>query len=177
MTPLPTSAPTLCPFAVEDLISVNYGGDMLTNKGLVVHVQEGDYSLFEWFDDPAAQVSSHFWISKSGRLEQYVLVGREAWAQVLGNASYVSVETEGYTTEPLTYAQQGTLASLIAWGHMAYGWPLQLVDHGGEGITTHAHYPSELPDPAWGDHACPGHLRSLQLPKVLDAARAIARPI
>lgn len=163
--------------ATQRPIDVNHGGPMLEQRGLVVHVQEGLSSPWGWFNDPAAEVSSHLWIGRDGTVEQYVPLDEIAWAEVLGNPYYLSVETEGFTPEPLSYAQQGSLAALIAWGHTELGWPLRLVDHGGNGITTHAHYPSEVPDPAWGGHACPGHLRSLQLPKILQAADAIARPI
>lgn len=161
---------TICPFANYLPISTNTGGPMAQNIGLVVHVQVGDNSLYGWFNNPNAQVSAHFWVSKTGTLEQYVPCDVEAWAEVDGNSSYLSVETEGYPTEPLTLPQMTTLARLIGWGNTAFGWPLALVDHGGRGITTHAHYPSGVPDPAWGDHACPGTLRSEQLPAVLSLA-------
>jgi hypothetical protein len=143
---------------------------MVANYGLVVHVQVGTGSLHEWFNTPTSEVSAHFWVSKTGVLEQYVLVGRVAWAEMAGNDYYISVETEGLPTEPLMDAQVVTLARLIVWGHEQFGWLLQLVDHGGQGITTHAHYPSGLADQSWGGHLCPGTIRSQQLPGVLSAA-------
>jgi hypothetical protein len=149
---------------------------MAENVGLVVHVQVGTGSLFGWFSNPAAEVSAHFWIDLDGSLEQYVPAGTTAWAEVEGNSSYLSVETCGFPEDPLTDSQCATLAKLVAWGHQSYGWPLELVDHGGQGITTHAFYPSGLPDPAYGDHACPGTIRSAQLPGVLLAATATIPP-
>ncbi len=167
----------ICPFANFRVIGGNQGPAMEELYGLVVHVQVGDGSLQEWFSNPASQVSAHFWVGQRGELEQYVDTAVQAWAEVDGNPHYLSVETEGVPTEALSYAQEGTLAALMAWLHAFLEMPLALVDHGGRGITTHAHYPSGDPDPAWGGHPCPGPLRTLQLPKVLDAAQAIARPL
>ena len=141
----------------------NYGGLMGSHTGLVVHVQQGDGSLFGWFNNPASQVSSHFWIAKTGVMEQYVDTDNQAWAQAAGNAGYLSVETEGLDSEPLTDPQLQNLAALIRWCHVTFGITPTMVDHGGVGVTTHAHYPSETPDPAWGGHPCPGSIRTAQL--------------
>ena len=143
-------------------------------KGLVVHVQVGTGSLFEWFDNPASEVSAHYWIRRDGYLEQYVNQFSEAWAEMAGNPDYLSVETEGQPAEALTLEQATALAKLLAWCHDDWGLLLKLVDHGGAGITTHAHYPSGVPDPAWGGHSCPGVVRSAQLPRVLEAAVALS---
>lgn len=148
----------------------NHGWGRPATVGLVVHVAEGNGSLFGWFDDPASQVSSHFWVSKAGAVEQYVDTQDTAWAQAAGNLEYLSVETEGFDTEPLTAAQGAALALLIGWCHQTFGIPLTMVDHGGRGITTHAFWPSGLPDPAWGGHPCPGKLRAGQLPTIVAAA-------
>jgi hypothetical protein len=145
---------------------------MSAHQGLVVHVQVGDGSGYGEFSDPTNEVSSTWQILKDGTVLQFVDADYIAWAQMAGNPDYNSVETEGYPTEPLTDAQCQALADLIVWGHRTYGWPLALVDHGGSGITTHAHYPSGVPDPAWGDHACPGPVRAGQLPAILSAAIA-----
>jgi N-acetylmuramoyl-L-alanine amidase len=169
--------PTLCPFADYRPIPCNTGGPMAENIGLVVHVQVGTGSLFGWFSNPAAEVSAHFWIDLDGTLEQYVEAGTTAWAEVEGNSSYLSVETCGFPEDPLTDEQCATLAKLIAWGHESYGWPLELVNHGGHGVTTHSFYPSGLPDPAYGDHPCPGLIRLAQLPSVLAAAIALVNPV
>lgn len=146
----------------------NHGGNMINQFGLVVHVQVGNGSLFEWFNNPASQVSAHFWISQEGNVEQYVPADTVAWAEMAGNDYYCSVETEGLPDEPLTDRQMHSLSLLMAWGHKTLGWKLELVDHGGKGITTHAHYPSTIPDPNWGGHACPGEIRTNQLPLVVE---------
>jgi hypothetical protein len=171
-----TTAPdnTQCAFA-QFLAVQNHGGGMLANMGLVVHVQVGNGSLYGWFNNPSSEVSAHFWVGQGGELEQYIPIGTEAWAEMAGNEYYISIETEGVPTDPLTDDQVNTLARLIVWGYREFGWHLDLVDHGGWGITTHAHYPSGLADPAWGGHLCPGTIRSEQLPRVLTTAKQIVQ--
>lgn len=104
--------------------------------------------------------------------EQYVDTARQAWAQAAGNAQYLSVETEGYDTEPLTAAQVSKLVELWDWVRTTYLLPNQTTDHGGRGLTTHAHYPSGIPDPAWGNHPCPGALRAASLPTIVTGQPA-----
>lgn len=58
----------------------NHGGPMQRHDGLVLHVQVGDGSLYGWFDDPGSEVSSHWWVAKDGRVEQYVDADTESWA-------------------------------------------------------------------------------------------------
>ena len=166
---------TLCPFAVWQQVA-NRSGPVSAHLGLVVHVQVGDGSCYGQFNDPASQASSTWQAMKDGTLLQFVDADVIAWTEAAGNPFYDSVETEGLPTEELTPAQCATLARLIAWGHRTFGWPLELVDHGGSGITTHAHYPSGAPDPAWGDHPCPGPLRAAQLPAIVAAAAELVAP-
>lgn len=156
-----------CPFAVQKPITANFGGVMGDVFGLVVHVQEGNNSLQGWFSNPAAGASSHFWVSKAGALEQYINTDSRSWAQGAGNGNYLSVETEGYDTEPLNGNQISMLARLFTWVHDEYGTPYVLVNHGYPGFTTHSFYPSGLPDPAWSNHPCPGNIRLNQLPAVI----------
>jgi hypothetical protein len=93
-----------------------------------------------------------------------------AWAEVAGNAGWISVETEGDPSTPLTQAQVASIGRLFQWLRGLYGFPSQTCDHDGTGLTTHAHYPSGIADPSWGGHPCPGPLRSAQLPAILAAA-------
>jgi hypothetical protein len=166
---------TVCPFAIMDPVA-NHSGVMSAHRGLAVHVQVGSGSCYREFNNPASQASSTWQCMKDGTLFQFVDADYIAWTEMAGNPDYDSVETEGTPDEPLTPAQCFTLAKLIAWGHKVYGWPLVLVDHGGSGITTHAHYPSGAPDPAWGGHPCPGSIRSAQLPGIVAAAKTLVAP-
>lgn len=158
-----------CPFATFRPVS-NAGGPISTIRGLVLHVQEGNGSLFGWFNNPASQVSAHFWAAKDGRLEQYVDTARIAWAQAAGNPNYLSVETEGFVGEPLTAAQIATVGRLLEWAAAEYGFPIVgPVPHGSVGFTAHCN-PDGTVDPSWGGHSCPGLIRLDQIPEILNAA-------
>jgi hypothetical protein len=152
---------------------VNHSGARTGRLGFVVHVQVGDGSCFAEFDRSSSQASSHFWISKSGVVEQYVETDLVAWAEMAGNGSYLSCEFEGLTTEAMTAAQLAAGAALIAWCATQDGFPLVGADHGGTGVTTHCHYPSGVADPAWGDHSCPGPIRLAQIPQLIAMAAAV----
>jgi peptidoglycan hydrolase-like protein with peptidoglycan-binding domain len=162
----------ICPFAVWMPV-VNHGDDVVAHQGLVVHVQMGDHSTYTQDNTVSSQVSNDFWCGKDGTLQQMVDTEKVAWTQMAGNAYYTSVETEGFVGDPLTDQQVAMLARLFVWGHETYGWPMQTCDHGGQGLTTHAHYDSGAPDASWGGHPCPGAVRSAQLPAILAAAQAL----
>jgi N-acetylmuramoyl-L-alanine amidase len=138
---------------------------MSAHLGLVLHVQEGNGGLQGWFSTTDA--SSTFWVSKTGRVEQYVDADLTAWAQGAGNSTYNSVETEGYTTEPLSEPQILALSELYRWGHEMYGWPYALSDTvGTRGFAWHG-----MGGAAWGGHvACPGDLRKAQRQTILALA-------
>jgi N-acetylmuramoyl-L-alanine amidase-like protein len=166
----------LCPFATYKPISTNHGAAMAEHIGLVLHVQQGDGSLYGFFDNPASEVSAHFWCGQDGALEQYLDTAVTAWAEVAGNASYLSVETEGFDTAPLTPPQVDTVGHLLAWAAGLYSFPLiGPVAHGQPGFTPHCN-PDGTPDPAWGDHPCPGTIRLGQMPAILAAAQSPTPP-
>ncbi|MEV8032294.1 N-acetylmuramoyl-L-alanine amidase [Streptomyces sp. NPDC086182] len=142
------------------------------HRGLVLHVQDGNNSPFGWFNNPASQSSSDFWVSKTGVIEQYVDTGVDyAWAQAAGNPYYASVETEGHPDEPLTPAQVDGVAKIYAWGHGEFAWPLTVVDStSAHGLTWHG-----VGGTTWGGHTgCPGDLRKAQRAKII--ARAAGAP-
>ncbi|GHF32617.1 N-acetylmuramoyl-L-alanine amidase [Streptomyces sp. NPDC001262] len=143
-------------------------GGVVEHRGLVLHVQLGDNSPYDWFNIEKSQASSDFWVSKHGVIEQFVETGTDrAWAQGKGNAYYASVETEGYPTEPLTDAQVEGVAKVYAWGRETFGWPLQVVDSTTEkGFTYHG-----AGGVAWCNHPdCPGALRKAQRPRIIALA-------
>jgi len=140
--------------------------------GLILHVQAGNNALSGWFNNPAAQASSTWWAGKAGGREQYGNPDADKfWAQSAGNATYHSVETEGYPNEPLTPQQIETVATIYAWGHARYGWPFQLAEKPGDkGLGWHG-----MGGSAWGGHTgCPGDLRKAQRPAILARAKQIA---
>ncbi|MER6031021.1 N-acetylmuramoyl-L-alanine amidase [Streptomyces sp. NPDC001851] len=144
---------------------------VLERRGLVLHVQAGTNSPFGFFNNPAKQVSSDFWVSTMGRIEQYVETGVDyAFAQHLGNPYYASVETEGHPDTPLTPAQVEGVAHIYAWGNSTFGWPLHVVDSTTQpGLTWHG-----VGGDAWGGHPhCPGDKRKAQRGRIIDRATEI----
>lgn len=162
----------LCPFATNRPV-IAHGGPIGTILGVVIHVTDGQGDPFNEFVNEANQVSSHFGIGNGqggmadGELEQYVDTGYESWAQMAGNRNYISVETEGVPSDPLTPAQVATFARLLAWLHQVHGIPLVVTDTPGEpGFITHGDGGVD-----WGDHIdCPGPYRSLQRAQIIAAA-------
>jgi N-acetylmuramoyl-L-alanine amidase len=158
-----------CPFA-KWLPVQNHGGPMMNHYGLVLHVQVGNGSLAGYFNNPASQVSAHFWASKIGELEQYVDTDQVAWAESAGNPNYLSVETEGYPNEPMTSDQILIVADLLVWCAKEYNFPIVgPVAHGAKGFTQHCNLDG-TPDPAWGNHTCPEAIRMRQMPTIISLA-------
>jgi hypothetical protein len=144
------------------------------HRGLVLHVQAGNNSPFGWFNNPASQASSDFWVGKDGTIEQYVNTGTDyAWAQAAGNPYYASVETEGQPGEPLTAAQVEGVAKIYAWGHKTFSWPLTVVDSTtAHGLTYHG-----VGGSAWGGHTgCPGDKRKAQRSAIIARAKQLVEP-
>ncbi len=148
----------------------NTAGDAIHPIGLVLHVQQGNGNLFGRFNDPASQVSATLWAGKAGQREQYVPSDVRAWAQAAGNATYDSIETEGFTTEPLTSAQIETVARAYADGVRTFGWALAVTDSPGHsGLILHADG-----GVAWGNHpGCPGALRAAARGQIIARTAAL----
>ncbi|MFC9585950.1 N-acetylmuramoyl-L-alanine amidase [Streptomyces yangpuensis] len=171
--PPPVEAPSVpaqpwMPEATLKPLSVNFTpGGLREVRGLVLHVQEGENSLHDRFSDPAVRSSAHFWVSQSGEIEQYVSAHDRAWAQGTGNPSWLSVETSGFASRPLTAHQVDSLARIYAWGMAQHGWPLAPAPTPlSRGLGIHS-----MGGRDWGGHACPGPLRSAQTGEILTAAR------
>lgn len=138
--------------------------------GWVLHVVEGNGSPYDMFNRNVVgeRKFSTGWVGKNGRVELYGSLFRESWAQVAGNTSYWSFETEGFTTEPLTNPQLWALARIHAALQIAAGQDYNhLANHPGEhGIGTHS-----MGGAAWGGHACPGTIRAAQRQLIIDRSK------
>lgn len=161
--------PTRYPGAVWRPVR-NWSGTLSgTPRGLIAHVQQGNGSLYGWFNTPATEVSAHLWVSKKGLVEQYVELDKRAWAQAAGNPYWLSVECEGFVEEDYTPAQVQRLAEIYAWGMETYGWPAQITDSPDRpGLGTH-----RMGGVAWGGHSCPGDLRADRRVLILSEALAL----
>ena len=127
--------------ATSRAISNNVGGNMASQRGLVLHHQAGNGSLYGWFNNPSAQVSAHFWVGKNGVIEQYVDTARVSWHGRDLNSNWVGVETEGCPggrDEPMTDAMFNALVRLYKEGARRHGWANQLASsNGGRGFGYH----------------------------------------
>lgn len=152
-------------------ISVNLGGRLSANLGLVLHHQAGNGSLHSFFNRPASRVSAHFWVGKQGQIEQYADTSRVTWHGRALNSRYVSVETEGCPLnpggqtardEPLTGPQLAALGRLYAEGARRHGWPNAMANANGQrGLGFHRMAVAT---------ACPCQLRLGARPEILRRA-------
>lgn len=144
-------------------------GPMHSHTGAVLHVNESDGNLFGWVSGDH-DVSCHFEVYKDGSMEQYLDTAVSSWCQMDGNADYISIETEGYHTEPLTSKQWHAIARLLAWLHVEHGIELKLAEKPGDpGFGWHG-----MGGAAWGGHTmCPGDKRRAERHGMLVRARAI----
>jgi hypothetical protein len=152
---------------------------MNSHLGVVIHVTAGEASPYNEFVNLANQVSSHFGImngrggTTDGHIEQYVDCDLASYAQENGNYDYISVETEGVPTEPLTDSQIVSFARIYVWLNQTYGIPFVVVDSPGQrGIINHSD--GGL---SWGGHPCPGDIRSAQRQKIVDLAKGLINPV
>ncbi|MFJ8900043.1 N-acetylmuramoyl-L-alanine amidase [Streptomyces sp. NPDC102370] len=140
-------------------------------RGVVVHIMAGTFEGTDsWFRNSAAQASSHFGTSKTGKLRQWVDTADRAWAQAGGNRQWLSVENEGKGGDTLTSAQLDANAKVLAWAHETYGVPLAVThDPNGKGLGYHA-----MGGSAWGGHtSCPGSRIVAQLAEIVARAKKL----
>jgi len=142
--------------------------------GVVVHIMDGSFDgTKSWFNNSGASASSHFGTRKDGYAEQWVDTKDKAWAQMAGNADYISVENEGVAGDSLTDGQISRVAEVLAWTHRTYGVPLQLANAPGErGLGWHG-----MGGIQWGGHFdCPGdHIRA-QFNEIISRASGNVSP-
>lgn len=149
----------------------NQGGPMSQQRGMVLHVMQGSLvGSVAWGKNPASQVSFHFGTSKAGAVQQLVDTDVTAWTQSAGNGSWVSVENEDFSGNPLNAAQLENVAQLYARGVREYAWPYALANGPGDrGLGYHA-----MGGVAWGNHPdCPGQPIIDQRSAILDRAAQI----
>jgi hypothetical protein len=152
--------------------TVNQAGPMVEHRGLVVHIAQGSYvGTVAWQRNPAAEVSSHFIVSKTGHIGQMVDTDVTAWTQAAGNGHWLSIENEGSIPAPLTAAQIEANAIIYARGVREYGWPLQLADTpSGRGLGYHSMGSHHGFADDWGHADCPGPAIIAQRQQILTRA-------
>lgn len=157
-------------------------------RGVVLHVAASEAtSLFGFFS--TADVDSHFYVAKDGTIEQYVDTDLQAYASMDGNATTISVETQGGVTnpdgEPWTPQQVAALARICRWAHDTEGVPLTVMPDSrpaSRGIGWHrlGVKPWVVPGgevwSAANGKRCPGDAKIAQVPAVVAAAQGSPTP-
>lgn len=156
-------------------ISVNFtqgrGGDSI--KKIVLHTTVGYGSPFNWFNNPSAQSSAHYWVGINGNVEQYVEDSDTAWHSGDGYINLQSIGIEhddrGVPYDSIrTDALYESSAQLVADICKRYNVPCQLVDGQDKwtwGINRHKEFAAT---------ECPA---GLDVDRIIKRANEILNPI
>lgn len=153
-------------------LSINYRAGGCDPRFIILHIMVGTLAGTDsWFRNPAAQVSAHFGVGKSGTVYQWVDTNDTAWHAAAANDRAIGIEHEGQPGDSLTPAQIEADTKICAWAHKAHGIPLTIAVHPGDpGLAWHG-----LGQVAWGNHPdCPGQRIVAQRPAILAAAEVPA---
>lgn len=129
--------------------SSNYSSGRTSDiSAVIIHVTQGAYAgTISWFQNPDAQVSSHYVIrSSDGEITQMVDEQDTAWHARDGNPYSVGIEHEGYVDDPAWFTDAMYRSSAALAAHVAdrYGFPKDR-----EHIVGHSEVPGN-------DHTDPG---------------------
>lgn len=157
-------------------------------RGVCLHVAVSEApSLFGFFSTSTSD--SHFYVNKAGVIEQYVDTDLVAYANADGNASLISVETQGGVTspdtEPWTDAQLDGLAAICRWARDVEGVPLQVMPDSRPtsrgigwhrlGVRPYVVSGGEVWSSSYGK-TCPGTRKISQVPEVVRRASPAPPP-
>lgn len=147
------------PDAKWEPVSGHNGGPLDKYLGVVLHVNDANsYDLRDFIQASSGQniVSCHFQVGKDGAVFQYVDTAVQAWCQGHGNATYLSIESEGKATDQATPQQVASIGRILHWCHETHGIPLILAEKPGDwGFGWHG-MGAANGDPLWGHALCPG---------------------
>lgn len=170
------------PGAIYRPVPAKGRGRRIKGRGICLHVAASEgASLFGYFS--TASSDSHFYVRRDGTIEQYVDTDFVAYANVAGNATLISVETQGGLTnadgEPWTPAQVAALGRLVRWAAAIDGFPIKPmpdsrptsrgVGYHRLGVKPWVVAGGELWSSAVGK-VCPGAAKIAQVPNVIAAA-------
>jgi murein DD-endopeptidase MepM/ murein hydrolase activator NlpD len=182
------------PKALKKPISHNYTRTVTGKDCVILHTaaSNGD-SLQAWFNNPSAQASSHFYVRKSGVVEQYIDSKYMSWANVQGNPRSVTIETEGIGNEEWTAKQVQAIVALCQWACKTHSIPIRQMASSAaseKGIGWHrlgcdGNYPTtgilrgrnqrgggqDWTGAAGYGRACPGDDRIKQMPAIIAAVK------
>lgn len=167
----------LCPFASHKLLPESATQPKIIPRIVILHSAAGRGSLYNFFKN-SSSLESHFWVSSTGVIEQYMDTNVRADANRHANGFAVSIETESTAaaTERWTPEQAAAIVRLTDWLCSSYAIPRRLCDRwDGSGIGYHIQFGAPGP---WTPVAksCPGPARIAQMPEIIAAVQKAAAP-
>lgn len=116
------------------------GTRITSHERVNLHVAASEAKSLRGFFNQPKRPSSHFYVRKDGTVEQYVDTDYRAEADLEGNATTISVETQGgvrnANAEPWTPEQVEALAQLFAWAVREHGIELRIADDSRPGASS-----------------------------------------
>lgn len=188
----------IAPFAKKKLISKWNKTPISRWRRMNLHVavseQESLYSMFSNSNSSC----SHFYVAKDGTIEQYIDTKYRSAADMNGNDSTISVETQGGVknpdSEPWTAAQVKSLIKLWAWARDTHKIKNQVAKNtqtndnsaglswhrlgvegnfaSRKGILSLSYKPGGIKYSSARGKICPGDAKILQIPKIWEAANS-----
>lgn len=167
---------SLYPKAAIRLLPESGTQPKITPRIVILHSAAGRGSLHGFFAN-SSNLESHFWVSGSGLVEQYMDTNRRADANLHANGYAVSIETESTVaaTERWTDRQAAAIVALVDWLCTEHEIPrVQVARPDGAGIGWHIMFGAPGP---WTpvSKSCPGPSRILQArDEIIPAVAAAA---
>lgn len=151
------------PHAAVRLLPESSRQPAIQPRAIILHSAAGRGSLYGFFRG-SSQLESHFWVSSTGLVEQYIDTEVRADANRNANNFAISIETESsvQATERWTPAQADAIVRLCVWLCDVHNIPKRQIDTPtGSGIGWHIMFGAPGP---WTPVAksCPGPARIVQ---------------
>lgn len=164
----------LYPPAVKKLIAPGVNDPRITARAVILHVAATEAgSLFNYFNGPSNGIESHFYVTRTGGVEQYRDTAFQADANRDANAFAISIETQGMAAGEWTPEQLASLRALIRWCHAVHGIPIvRCATWDGSGVGYHSQFTQWAGD----GRTCPGPDRIRQIPALIASAAASGSP-
>lgn len=148
--------------AVKKLVPHGSEDYAIVPRVIILHIAVSEATtLFHYFNGPSGGVESHFYVRRSGVVEQYRDTGTQADANEGANGFAVSIETQGLGHGEWGPEQMAAIKRLILWIASAHrNVPLVVVnDAYGSGVGYHVQFPG-----VWDNRGatCPGPDRQKQ---------------
>lgn len=175
-----TTKSGLCPFAVQKIIPPGSNDPAITPRAVILHVAVSmAASLFAFFRWKSGGIESHFYVTWTGKIEQYRSIYDQADANLDANDFAIAIESAGLGSGTWNPLQLRAIKRLLKWLHGEAGIPLRKIDRwDGSGVGYHTMWgaPSHWTPVA---KTCPGPNRIKQFAAVLVPwmATALRRPL